>query len=321
MNAKPKTIARPDLDVAMFDFAGEYAQDPERALYRLQFLLLDEDTCLARVAFLRTLAASAGRKSSSLDARQTVEAFHAEIALLCEEGVFAVHAAGRLTSDWVRRLDRLTRNPEALLEVHRRLVDEDEPGGGSASANVATKTKGDTATSAGLTGFTALARAGRVADLEERLRPWLPYVLRRAGLARDLDESLAQQFLAYIRTRINEVRQRSFRELLPAWLADFAPQLNLADQLRADQLQPTEADAVEQVLRHPGENESAWAKAFRESALGGQIQTAQELLAFETTEVRNVPALPNYRRDLFREARRAYRDGLELFECEVPLNP
>jgi hypothetical protein len=207
----------------------------------------------------------------------------------------------------VCRLGQLTRDPEALLEAHRRLVEDNgDPG---------------TELPLGVTGLTVLARAGRVADLEERLRLWLPFLLRRAGLADDLDEALAPQFLDYIRARLEEVRHRRFRELLPVWLRDFARRQNLAERLRADRLQPTpadlEADAVERVLRQPGESESAWAKTFRESALRARVQTAQALLSFESAEVGPVPALPNYRRDLFREARRAHRDGLELFECHL----
>jgi hypothetical protein len=322
MNPGATPSARPDLDVALLNFADEYALHPEPALYRLQLLLLDEDTCLARVALLRTLAASAGRESSHGDVRQAVEAFRPEIALLLEEGLFAAHAAGRLTPERVRRLDQLTRAPEALLEAHRRLAADDhdatpDPAAGAPPA----AEKDDTALPERLNDLTVLARAGRVADLEERLRPWLPLLLRRAGLTDDLDEALARQFLAYARTRVDEVRHRRFRELLPVWLSDFARRRDLAGRLRTDGLQPTpadlEADAVERVLRRAGENESAWAKGFRESALRARVRTAQDLLSFEAAEVGGVPALPNYRRDLFREARRAYRDGLELFECDV----
>jgi hypothetical protein len=314
MNPPVRPSARPDLDSALFDFAEEFTHHPERALCRLQLLLLDEDTCLARVAFLRELTGSAGP-----DFRQTVDAFRPEIALLCEEGLFAAHAAGRLTPDRVRRLDRLTRASEALLEAHRQLVAEEGVAEAPAATAVPAAGRDDTALPARLTGFTDLVLVGRIADLEERLRPWLPFLLRRAGLSDHLDEALAQKFLAHVRRRIQEVRARRFRELLPGWLSDFAQQENLAARLRAGRLQPTaadlEADAVEQVLRRPGENESAWAKGFRDSARRAAVQTAQALLSFELAEVGNVPALPSYRRDLFREARRAHRDAVELFEC------
>src|SRR5205085_2896742 len=107
---------------------------------------------------------------------------------------------------------------DALLAAHRRLLEEEEeqaaPTGPAAGA-VPAPSLDDTALPPALSGFTGLARAGRLADLEERLRPWLPFLLRRAGLADDLDEPLARQFLAYVRRRVPEVQQRSFRELLP----------------------------------------------------------------------------------------------------------
>jgi hypothetical protein len=317
MNPKATPVARPNLDVAMFDFADEYAQNPERALYRLQFLLLDEDTCVARVAFVRALAA--GRESPLRDVRQPAGALRAEITLLCEEGLFAAHAAGRLTPERARRLAQLTRDPDALLEAHRRLIGEDGDDTPPPAAGGLTAAKDETTQHGQPTGFTALARAGRLADLKERLRPWLPYRLRQAGITRDLDAALAGRFLDYVQTRIEEVRHRRFRELLSVWLSDFARQQDLAEGLQAGHLQPTaadlEADAVEQVLLRPGEHEAAWAKLFRESALRSRVPTARALLAFQAAEAANAPALPNYRRDLFLEVRRAHRDGLELFEC------
>jgi RNA polymerase sigma-70 factor (ECF subfamily) len=135
MNPKATPAARPDLDATLFDFAEEYAREHERALDRLQLLVLDEDTCLARVAFLQALAEADGLQSSPR-VRRAVGSFRDEIALLCEEGLFAAYAAGRLTPDRVARLDKLTRDPEAVRAAHRRLVgDEAEKnrvaGGGS----------------------------------------------------------------------------------------------------------------------------------------------------------------------------------------------
>ena len=318
MNPQATPTARPDLDVALFDFAAEYAQDPARALYRLHFVVLDEDTCLGRIAFLRALAGAAGR---GRDLPQAARPFDPEIALLCEDGLFAADAAGRLTPERVGRLDRLSRDPDALLETHRRLTGEVAGDPPAVPAESATAVKSEAPVRSGLTGFTALARAGSVADLEDRLRPWLPFLLRRAGLTDDLDEALARQFLAHIRKRAGEIRQRRFRELLPVWLSDFAREQDRAGRLRADRLRPSaadlEADAVEQVLRRAGEREAPWATAFREAALRAPLRIALALLAFEAVEVGAVAALPNYRRDLFHEARRAYRDGLELFEFDV----
>jgi hypothetical protein len=321
MNPNATPAARPDLEAALFDLAEEYAREPERALHRLQLLVLDEDTCLARVAFLQALA-EADRLQSSPGVRQAVGSFRDEIALLCEEGLLAAHAAGRLTPDRVARLDKLTRDPEVLLEAHRRLVgDEEEPAPSQPAAGTTSAAKDDTGIPAQPTGFTALARAGRVDDLVKRLRPWLPFLLRRAGLSDDLDEGLARAFLTYVRTRIDEVRQRRFRELLPEWVRDFARQQNRADRLPADWAAPTaadlEADAVERVLYRAGDGEPEWARRFREAALRSGLHDARALLSFEPPEVGDVAALPSYRRDLFSEVRWAKQEGLELFECEA----
>ena len=97
---------------------------------------------------------------------------------------------------------------------------------------------------------------------------------------------------------------------LPFWVTLPAGGLRLSP---AD----VEADAVERVLRRPGEGESPWAKSYREAALHAPVRTTRDLLTFETPHVRDVSCLPNYRRDLFLEARQALRDGLELFECEA----
>src|SRR5437868_8413019 len=100
MNPQAPPVARPLLNVALFDFAAEFSQHPERALDRLHFLVLDEDTCLARVAFLQALADLAGPVPG---VGPTAEDFRDEIALLCEDGLFAAHADGRLTADRIQR--------------------------------------------------------------------------------------------------------------------------------------------------------------------------------------------------------------------------
>src|SRR5262249_46006998 len=154
------------------------ARSPERALNRLQFLLLDEDTCLARVAWLRTLAAAAGRQPSTRAVRPAPEAFPEEIALLCAEGLFAAHAAGRLTAERVQRLDWLTHDPDALWRTHQALA-ADVPGPVGAAEETAAGTAPGTTpvTEPTAGGFTSLAAAGRWPELGERLRPYVPAML------------------------------------------------------------------------------------------------------------------------------------------------
>jgi hypothetical protein len=305
----------------LWDFAQDFAANGEPALRRLQALLLDGKACLNRVAFLDALAEEGTVELPELRAELSPDSFIEEIGLICEMGLMRAYREGILLPERIARLQRFTCDPDALLAAHRRLVEEaDAPASPQEAPTASGLGKDDTGTQAQRHGFTTLARAGHLGDLEDRLRPWLPFLLRRVGLADNLDDALARQFLAYLRTRIEEVQQRRFRDLLPGWLRDFARQQNRSDQLQGDRLYPTpaelEADAIERVLRHAGERESAWAKAFRESALRAQVKTGRELLSFEPAEAADIHALPNYRRDLFREARQAHGEGLEVFELQ-----
>src|SRR5262249_51192205 len=142
------------------------------------------------------------------------------------------------------------------------------------------------------------------------------------GLAGEPDDPLVERFLAHVRARLGEVKSARFRDLLPAWLESFAREHGLAARPGGIVRPPTPADleagAVERVLRSPGEDESAWAGPFRALALAAPVRTAEALLAFAPPEVGEVPALASYRRDLFREARLAHSEALELFECDLP---
>lgn len=340
-----------DTQLPLWDFAEDFQANPEPALQRLLALVLDRQAVRRRVAELRACADAGAAEFTAPDTDGTdpagfagCQAFAAPasacsagkpaegprkpdtranlaeaVALVCGAQVLPLYREGRLTEEHVWQLHRLTCDADALLDAHRRLVEEDAAA--PTAVEVPTRVFEETRFGVPITGFTVLARTGRLADLEERLRPWLPFLLRRAGLTADLDDALARQFLTFLRGRMADVQHRGFRDLFPVWVQDFARARGATGQVHADGLllsgEEVEADAVERVLRRPGEGESPWARSYREAALHAPVRTARDLLTFETPHVRDVSCLPNYRRDLFLEARQVLRDGLELFECEA----
>jgi hypothetical protein len=117
----------PDLDLMLFDFAQEYQAAPQQALARMQLLLLDEEACSGRIAYLEALA----EKAPTEAANRGVADFEPEITLLCETGLYRAHQDGSLRPE---RLALLTRSPAALRAAHRRLVAlSEEPPSGAAS--------------------------------------------------------------------------------------------------------------------------------------------------------------------------------------------
>jgi hypothetical protein len=329
MNPNATPIARPDLGVAMFDFAAEYAESPERALRRLQFLLLDEDTCLARVALLQTLADADDEPAR--DAGQPAEAFGEEIALLCEEGVLAAHAAGRLDAGVVGRLDRLTRDPDRLWRAHQALTadvpdarehappEHAAPASATASALAGAACSDTTvvaAPDAGSPEFTSLAGAGRWSELGKRLQPYLPDMLRLARLPDTLADELRQFLLE--RARAVPLAGRRFGDLLPQWLTEFAQAHGSAPArplTRADWLAVLEGWSVRTVLEAAPAGEPDWAREFRRRALRHGVASGPELLRLTLPEAAaRASALPMFRRDLLSQIQNERDKALRLFE-------
>src|SRR4051794_20991818 len=102
-----------DLDLMLFDFEAEFAADPEQALRRLHLLALDGRACRGR----GTLLAALGDTGRPRDAGLTVA-----LRLVCDVGLLRAWRDGAIGSDECRALHRLSCDPDALLEAHRRLV-------------------------------------------------------------------------------------------------------------------------------------------------------------------------------------------------------
>jgi hypothetical protein len=245
------------------------------------------------------------------------EAFRAEIGLLSEEGLFAAHVAGRLIPERVLGLDRLTRDPGALLHAREALTaDASGPWGAAGGTAAATAHEATTVAEQSTGGFTSLVAAARWPELSERLRRYLPDMLRITHLSATLGEEL-RAFLVD-RARTVGFRGRRFGEVLPEWLTAFAQQHRapLPRPLTRDDWESVlEGWSVRTVLQTETPGEPEWACKFRELALRRGVASGQELLRMRLPEPYDrVPALPMFRRDLLSQAQKERDEALRFFE-------
>ena len=146
-------------------------------------------------------------------------------------------------------------------------------------------------------GATLIARSGNKPELERLLRPWLPGYLRRNGVA----DGQASDFLSYLLEHLSEMGERRFRDMLPRWLAAF-----------------TAAQAVDITLGESKPNEAGWTPVFRNHLRTLALPWPDDLLKAPAPDaIKTVPALPFYRRELYRSALRRHHEGLRLFELAV----
>ena len=159
-------------------------------------------------------------------------------------------------------------------------------------------------------GATLLARSGDRPELERLLRPWLPGYLRRNGVA----DSRASDFLNYLLERLGEMGEQRFRDMLPRWLAAFTG--GATDPARATiDAAFTAAQAVDITLGESRPNEAGWTPVFRDHLRTLALPWPDDLLKAPAPDaIKTVPALPFYRRELYRSALRRHHEGLRLFE-------
>jgi hypothetical protein len=328
-----------DLDLVLLDFGSEYERDPRQAVHALQALLLDEDACHARIAFLERLATVETPNRPDLDVQAGTAALHqdhgggsvindfsAEIRAILEVGTFRALEQGRLSVD---RLDALSRNGEALWQAHQELMGDlelepvewdrapDEEPRFRAEQN---RQKAEPGRAGEPTGFTRLAERGDWYGLASRLRPYLPEVLRTVGL----DESLRDRLLDFIveeKAPTMASRKRRFRELMPEWLEEFAGRVgvgSLPQPLKQDNWEAMIDRAVLRlVLEDEPEGEPEWARQFRRTARQSRAASWQDLLRLPVPEaIASMPALPRFRRDLIARIQRERAEALQFFELE-----
>lgn len=164
-------------------------------------------------------------------------------------------------------------------------------------------------------GFTLLARAGKVKEIGEGLRPWLPTLLAWAGLGSELCDDV----LAYVLERTPSLPPGAhFGEVLPRWIQEFAAMRGLADRTRALPALNDRAVvarlSVQAAVRESSEEESPLARVFRAYVLEQQFASPEELLTATVPEpLSREPALASYRRGVFLEARRFEEIGEVVF--------
>jgi hypothetical protein len=110
-------------DLILLDFEEAYKRNSSAAVRLLLLLLLDEAACRTRVAYLLRLKAEGQDSGAPLPSRPTERPFDEEIRLICDVGLPAALDEGKLTPEVVHRLYRLTCDPDALLEAHRKLIE------------------------------------------------------------------------------------------------------------------------------------------------------------------------------------------------------
>jgi hypothetical protein len=163
------------------------------------------------------------------------------------------------------------------------------------------------------TGATLIARSGDRPELERLLRPWLPGYLRRNGVA----DSRAPDFLSYLLEHLSEMGERRFRDMLPRWLAAFTGKATDPSQATVDAAF-TAAQAVDITLGEGRPNEAGWTPVFRNHLRALALPSPDALLVTPAPDgIKTVPALPFYRRELYRSALRRHHEGLRLFELTV----
>jgi hypothetical protein len=159
-------------------------------------------------------------------------------------------------------------------------------------------------------GATLIARSGNKPELERLLRPWLPGYLRRNGVA----DRQAPDFLTYLLEHLSEMGEQRFRDMLPHWLAAFTGKATDPAQATIDAAF-TAAQAVDITLGESKPNEAGWTPVFRNHLRTLALPWPDDLLVAPAPEdIKTLPALPFYRRELYRSALRRYHEGLRLFE-------
>jgi DEAD/DEAH box helicase domain-containing protein len=112
------------LPLAFLDFAEAYHQGPEQAVSALYALLLDESACTVRIELLEALARRVRRDRLEEFPGWPESSFDDAIRLIADVGIAKALATRQLD---VERLDAMSRHPEALLQMHKALVDEPKP--------------------------------------------------------------------------------------------------------------------------------------------------------------------------------------------------
>ena len=284
-----------DLDLMLQSFAETYRDDPEMALRLLQALLLDENACLARIELLKRVRGRAEADFPGLHGKRGETDFATEIQAIVEAGTIRAVKEGTLCPE---RLAALSRDPDALWQVHEALTQDEAPPPVPR-------------------GFTALARQRRWPELKRGLRPYAPILLEEAGLDAALADELVESVVEQART-LEE--GQSFRHALPGWIEAFARARKV--RARTGDL-PWEAiverGAARKTLEAQLHRQAGvpWARGFCERGLDARLNGPLDILAVELpAELERPATFPGFRRDLVQLAFQECSEGRRLFELD-----
>jgi hypothetical protein len=203
------------LALIMLDFREAFAQDKAQALSDLLLLVTNPNLCLRRVACLRAARRHLNRPVpprpvSDLTARP--------------EGLFGV-IAEELTPAQVEELHLLSCDPDALWNAHRVLCAAPDPQPDPSPVPV----------SAGSPygGLTLMARdPNGIERVLEALAEYAPFWMEWYGLPAER----ANDFLAFVRTKLPIGETVRFRDSWPVWLTEFASIQKASRSLTSEEL-------------------------------------------------------------------------------------
>lgn len=305
---------RPDLDLVLLDFEEIWDRDPQAAVQAVESLLRDHSTCEARVEMLRQMERYA-EKQPELPPLVPREDFTREIELLVDPGLVEAVDRNLIARE---RLGALICDPDALLAAHGA-ISRTEHGGSPVgpAGDTRVEASGDEVTgpSTSGSGFTELVRRGRWREVEARLRPWLPDLLRHMGLSDQLTEPLME----FIGEQASQLGGRRFSEVLPAWLDEFAREQGAVPRrsLRTEEewRDFVEPSALRQVLQVEIPHEPDWVRRFRDAAIEERIGSLAALLNFEpVVSLASPEDVAALRRELVHEASDKREEARRLFE-------
>jgi hypothetical protein len=162
--------------------------------------------------------------------------------------------------------------------------------------------------------FTQMARDPKQwPTLLARLKPWVPFLLRRAGLP----ESLAGDLLGWVEQRLPDLGERRFRHALGEWVAEFAHARGLAEPKWLPSAL-TSADLGEGAvaIETGGDtpDEPAAVRRLKEAVRARAIVSADDILGVDLPGTEADPDFAEYRSRLFFQAQNRLEEGQYLFE-------
>jgi hypothetical protein len=263
--------------LGLADFAA-LGNSEEQAVYLLQSLLLDEQACRLRIAWLREMSRQARACFPDRVPAARPRFLEQVLAAVDELGIIAAWRQGKVT---FAELEGLTRAPRALYEAHCLVLQRQPEQWPADEGDLITETEAlkpgpvDENASAtgpaqptGMTSMSALLGAAEYERFRQRLEryPLLPELLS----ALELNAGLAGAFLSFIQEQCRAWQHGAdLIDTMIHWLEAFAVAQHARPEMRI--ARSRFASIVRRVVarRHLDEaqGEEAFQTAFRQAAL------------------------------------------------------